>query len=37
MQQLKVQWDSGFSEPFTVSNSVRQGSILSLILFSVHV
>ena len=33
MQQLCVHWNSSLSDPFKVSNGVRQGSVLSPILF----
>ena len=36
MQQLRVRWNSSLSDPFKVSNGVRQGSVLSPILFSVY-
>ena len=36
-QQLCVRWNSSLSVPFSVSNGVRQGSILSPFLFSVYV
>ena len=32
MQQLRVRWNSSLSDPFKVSNGVRQGSVLSPIL-----
>ena len=33
MQQLRVRWNSSLSDPLKVSNGVRQGSVLSPILF----
>ena len=36
VQQLRVRWNSSLSDPFKVSNGVRQGSVLSPILFSVY-
>ena len=35
-QQMSVRWGSSFSHSFNVSNGVRQGSVLSPVLFSVH-
>ena len=36
-QSLQVRWQSTLSEPFGVSNGVRQGGVLSLILFTVYI
>ena len=36
-QQLYVRWNHTLSEPFTVSNGVRQGGILSPHLFNVYI
>ena len=33
-QELKVRWSSSFSMPFNISNEVRQGGVLSPILFT---
>ena len=35
-QELRVRWGCAFSDPFGVSNGVRQGGVLSPVLFSVH-
>ena len=35
MQKMQVRWDKSLSEPFSVSNGVRQGSALSPHLFAV--
>ena len=35
-QQRRVRWGDCFSEPFCVSKGVRQGSVLSPVLFSVY-
>ena len=35
-QMLKVRWGNSLSDPIGVSNGVRQGSVLSPILFSVY-
>lgn len=35
-QQMRVTWSSEFSECFTVGNGVRQGGVLSPILFTVY-
>ena len=35
MQKMQVRWDKSLSEPFSVSNGVRQGSVLSPHLFAV--
>ena len=34
-QQVSVKWSSSLSAPFTVSNGVRQGGVLSPILFAI--
>lgn len=36
MQKMLVRWDLCLSEPFSVSNGVRQGSVLSPYLFAVY-
>ena len=36
-QSLQVRWQSTLSEPFAVSNGVRQGGVLSPILFTVYI
>ena len=36
-QSLQVRWQSTLSEPFGVSNGVRQGGVLSLILFTIYI
>ena len=36
MQKMQVRWDLSLSEPFSVSNGVRQGSVISPYLFSVY-
>ena len=33
---MQVKWDDCFSQPFTVGNGVRQGSVLSPYLFNVY-
>ena len=33
---MRVRWGDCFSEPFSVSNGVRQGGVLSPVLFSVY-
>jgi hypothetical protein len=35
-QQLMVQWDNVVSDPFTITNGVKQGAVLSPILFAVY-
>ena len=35
-QQMKVRWDHSLSELFHVSNGVRQGGVLSPVLFAVY-
>ena len=35
-QQMQVCWGDCFSEPFCVSNCVRQGSVLSPVLLAVY-
>ena len=35
-QSMQVKWDDCFSQPFTVGNGVRQGSVLSPYLFNVY-
>ena len=35
-QQMKVRWDHSLSESFHVSNGVRQGGVLSPVLFAVY-
>ena len=35
MQKMQVRWDKSLSEPFSVSNGVCQGSVLSPHLFAV--
>ena len=35
-QKIKVCWEKSLSDPFYVSNGVRQGSVLSPVLFSVY-
>lgn len=37
IQQVRVRWNSSLSDPFAVSNGVRQGGILSPVLFSIYV
>ena len=35
-QKMKVRWEKSLSDPFHVSNGVRQGGVLSPVLFSVY-
>ena len=34
--KMKVRWNKSLSDPFYVSNGVRQGGVLSPVLFSVY-
>ena len=36
-QQLKVRWCNDLSDPFSTSNGVRQGGVLSPILFTIYI
>ena len=36
LQEMRVRWGGCFSEPFGVSNGVRQGGVLSPVLFAVY-
>ena len=36
-QIIRVQWNGAYSQQFTVSNGVRQGAVLSPILYSIYV
>ena len=36
-QQVSVKWSSSLSAPFTVSNGVWQGGVLSPILFAIYI
>ena len=36
LQEMRVRWGDCFSEPFGVSNGVRQGGVLSPVLFAVY-
>ena len=36
MQKMQVRWDLCLSVPFSVSNGVRQGSVLSPYIFAVY-
>ena len=36
-QQLKVRWSHNFSDPFPTTNGVRQGGVLSPILFTIYI
>ena len=36
VQQVSVRWSQSLSDSFSVSNGVRQGSVLSPVLFSVY-
>ena len=35
-QQMRIRWNNSVSEYFTISNSVKQGGVLSLVLFSIY-
>ena len=36
-QKIQVKWNGIISEPFNVTNGVKQGGVLSLLLFSVYI
>ena len=36
-QNMKVKWDNCLSSPFSVSNGVRQGGVLSPYLFALYI
>ena len=36
-QSAKVRWNGDFSEPFSISNGVKQGAVLSAVLFCIYI